>query len=93
MRVDLYRPAATIEAPGQASQERSASIAGPHRGVAGDVTTLSPASASIGSLVTQAAQQDPSRIVKVEALKQQVNRGSYPLDSGSIANALVAHYI
>ncbi len=54
-----------------------------------DTTTLVSGSSSVSSLTAQALETAGARSAKVEALRQAVSSGSYTVDPGVVAEALV----
>ena len=54
-----------------------------------DTATLVSGSSSVSSLTAQALETAGARSAKVEALRQAVSSGSYTVDPGVVAEALV----
>jgi len=54
-----------------------------------DKATLSADSSRVSSLVAKALEAPPTREERVEALRQAVQNGTYQLDAGKIAEAMI----
>jgi flagellar biosynthesis anti-sigma factor FlgM len=89
MRIDANSPAASLLAADWNKSPAAQSSSGA-RGANQDRATFSPASKLVQSLTARALQTPAVRQDRVEALRQSVSSGAYPLDAGKTAAAIVA---
>jgi len=89
MIIDPIRSAATgISADTNAKQVKDSNSTNFPEGE-GVRATLSSDTASVGSLVARAMQTPAVRQDRVDALRTSIRNGSYPIDAGEIASAML----
>jgi flagellar biosynthesis anti-sigma factor FlgM len=88
MKVDLNSSAAIQMAVERAPKQVSNSGLTGTQGATEDRTTFSTDSAGIQALTAQALNSPQIRQDKVDALKQAVSNGSYPVNATNIASAI-----
>ena len=86
MRIDSNQPVSNEAISGQSGRPGKKSGAS---GSSADGATFSAGSASVGSLEARALASPEIRTDRVEALRNAINNGSYQIDPGKIADAML----
>jgi flagellar biosynthesis anti-sigma factor FlgM len=90
MRIDLFNSQASqVSGQPDPKQVKTQDVATSEVDAGGDRTTLTSASGSIGSLVSEAMKSPEIRQDKVESLQQAIGNGQYQLDPEQIAGAMI----
>ncbi len=90
MRIDVNNPAASLLSADWSQSQAAKKVSGGAANAAEDRTSFSPASSMVQTLTAQALNMPEVRQDRVEALRQSINRGTYPLDATGIAAAIVS---
>jgi len=91
MRIDVNNPTASLlSADWSQSQAAKKVSGGAAEKAAEDRTSLSPVGSMVQALTMQAMRMPEVRQDRVEALRQAVAAGTYPLHAAGIAAAIVS---
>jgi len=90
MRIDINSPAASLLSANWNQSQAAKKVSGGAENAAEDRATLSPAGNLIQTLTAQALNMPEVRQDRVEALRQSIASGAYPLDATGIAAAIVS---
>jgi flagellar biosynthesis anti-sigma factor FlgM len=90
MRIDLSLFAGRITGEKNAGKVNSASKASEEQSE--DIATLSPDAVGVQTLQAQIMQMPEVRQDTVDRLRDQVRQGSYRVESGKVADAIITEY-
>jgi flagellar biosynthesis anti-sigma factor FlgM len=90
MRIDINSPAASLLSANWNQSQAAKKVSGGAENAAGDRTSFSTAGNMIQTLTAQALNMPEVRQDRVEALRQSIASGAYPLDATGIAAAIVS---
>jgi len=90
MRIDVNNPTASLLSADWSQSQAAKKVSGAAEKAAEDRTSLSPVGSMVQALTMQAMRMPEVRQDRVEALRQAVAAGTYPLHAAGIAAAIVS---
>lgn len=89
MRIDANSPAASLLSADWSKPQETKSVLFGAESAREDRTTFSPASNMVQALAAQALKMPEVRQDRIEAVRESVSSGTYPLDAIKTAAAIV----